>query len=169
MWIRRICVAVALVGGLTGAARAEDVVLELVPIHSAADCRTALVEYAWTCEAFDKPHWREFIEAVDRESKPFWDKYYVSFVKADIDKDGKDDVILKVHSALTCGVRNCDNYFFFSEVSDENSRHELAISSVSSRIYYRSNGEKHEIRFDDESIWFDINELKEKTHPSILF
>lgn len=168
MGLRRWMWMTAVVG-MTGAARAENVVLELIRLQDAADCRTALAEYAWACEAFDKPHWQEFIEAVDGEDKTFWEKYSAAFVKTDLDKDGKDDLILKVNSALTCGMRNCDNYFFFSRISSNDARREVAISGMGSVIYYRSSDGKHEIRFESEVLWFDIAELKTQTHPSILF
>jgi hypothetical protein len=159
----------AAVVGLSGAAQAEDVVLKLTRIQNAADCRTMLAEYAWTCDAFDKPHWREFIEAVDGENKTFWEKYSAAFIKTDLDKDGADDLILKVYSVLTCGVRNCDNYFFFSNSTSDTSRREAAISSMGDNIFYRSNDGKHEIRFEEETVWFDIDELKTQTYTSTLF
>ena len=154
--------------GFAGAARAEDVMLEPIHINDAKSCREVLTDFAWTCDEFDRPHWREFIEAMDGESKSFWEKYDASAAIRDLDLDGRDDLILRVRSALTCGINECESYIFFADIPSSGTRKAVSIRNGGHLIYYRVSSGRPEIRFEDAN-WLDVNDLKKHLQPAILF
>jgi hypothetical protein len=162
MWMRRICVAVALMVGLADAAQAEDVVLELKPIKSAAECRSSLGDFAWVCANFDDPDWRDYNLRLFGEDQGYWDRYSAAVAVADLDGDRKPDLILQIVSSLTCGMRNCDTHFMFSGISTEDMPVSYDISGPSrpASIHLRYNDRKTEIRFEAATKWFDVEAMK---------
>lgn len=114
----------AAVVAMTGAARAEDVVLEGVEVRSGEECVEVLEEFGWYCAEFGRSSWIKIygdtywnLTATD-PTQIFW---------ADFDDDGRRDVI--VSTQWGCGVAGCEHRLLFGAQASE--RGYFGISIVS--------------------------------------
>jgi hypothetical protein len=115
---------VAGVIGLSGAARAEDVVLEGVEVRSGEECLEVLGEFNWYCAEFERALWVTIYEdtywnlTVADPTRAYW---------ADFDDDGRRDVI--VSTQWGCGVAGCEHRLLFGAQASK--RGYFGISAVS--------------------------------------
>lgn len=105
---------VGVVVGMTGAARAEDVVLEGVEVRSGEECLEVLAEFNWYCAAFDRALWATVY------GDTYWKLATADPVRvywADFDEDARRDIIIS--NRWRCGVAGCEHRLLFGAQSND--------------------------------------------------
>lgn len=150
----------AAVIGLSGAARAEDVVLEGLEVRSGEQCMEVLAEFNWLCRQFELEGW------VNDFGHPYWTDSQILFYRYDLDRDGLDDAIVKIQGGGYCargGRHDCQHLYLFGDQPASEHPHIWGTGGGGNILITTKNGVHGLLFVDFPNLFHSIEMLREKT------
>jgi hypothetical protein len=160
--------AVGLAAGLaSGAALAEDVILEPVYFSDRDGCLETLAEFNWFCVIYEGPMWAK-LYAENYGADTYWGLTEASptpSYRHDIDGDGADDMIVAINFGFCDrgGPSVCGHFFLFGDQPPRDGAPAYDISAKGRPFLTSRNGTSG-LMFEGNLGWFHpISEIKSRT------